>query len=411
MVVTDLRPEILMRQATVPSTELRPVILGLVRGSGKSVGAFLQSLTGLNLPVVLIVPEASALRSLPDLQLAQPITSADFAAHGLPGQYILAKPRVEAVLLEKALASARKAGLTHALVIPADGSYPADQIPHILEFCARHHKALVQGRRSRKSKNISLASQAAMSAAQRLLLLECGVHIEDGVCALRVYPLAGIEKVRCGARSLGRPMEFLVRASRSGVPITQITVNYLGDELITEASLADWLDASLVHCGLIITAIPRWPFQLAYWLSPFRAWRELRKAHTARSEFARGLAIGVFIACLPIYGVQSFLGLFAARKLNLNPLSVLTGTQLSWPPVTPVLIFLSIGIGHLLLHGSLPRIESWSDLKISLTTASTVKAWIGDWILGGFLLGLVLGVLTYVGSLAMFRLMPTPDGL
>jgi uncharacterized protein (DUF2062 family) len=401
-----------MQQPFAPSTEIRPVLFALVRGGGKSVAEFLRSAAPLNLPVILvasgIAPSANP-GELADKRWLE-ISSEEFSAHGRPGIYLLSDAEPESVLLERALCASRNAGFSHALVIPADTSYPAEQIPHVLTFCARHPRAIVQGRRSRKSRQTSTSTQLGMSMAQRLLLLESGVSVDDGICGLRVYPLIEIEKIKCSARSVGHPMELLARAARSGVAIMQIAVTFHGGGDSSKATLADWTNAGVVHTKLLVTEIPRWPGHLAHWLSPFRAWRELRKAHTARSEFARGLAIGVFIACLPAYGVQSFLGLFAARRLNLNPLSVLTGTQLSWPPITPILIFLSVGIGHLLLHGSLPRIEGWTELKASMMSAVTVKMWIGDWILGGFLLGLVLGILTYVGSLAMFRLMPTPEG-
>ena len=81
------------------------------------------------------------------------------------------------------------------------------------------------------------------------------------------------------------------------------------------------------------------------WMSPFRIWRELRLAETARRDFAAGLAIGVFIACVPLYGLQTILGLFAARRLSLHPLPILAGSQLSAPPFAPVLRWLIGGSG------------------------------------------------------------------
>jgi uncharacterized protein (DUF2062 family) len=78
----------------------------------------------------------------------------------------------------------------------------------------------------------------------------------------------------------------------------------------------------------------------------------------ARTEIAAGLAVGVFIANLPAYGLQSVLSLYSARRLHLHPLPVLLGSHLSTPPVGPLLIAAAIGLGHLILHGSLP---AWAD--------------------------------------------------
>src|SRR5207248_2712775 len=89
-------------------------------------------------------------------------------------------------------------------------------------------------------------------------------------------------------------------------------------------------------------------------LNPAVAWRELRQDEVARPALSVALGVGVLIANLPLYGVQTLLGLYSARRLHLNPLAVVLGTQLSTPPLGPMLIAAAIALGHLLLHGTLP---------------------------------------------------------
>jgi uncharacterized protein (DUF2062 family) len=165
-----------------------------------------------------------------------------------------------------------------------------------------------------------------------------------------------------------------------------------------------------MHGRLMALASFRWPGLLTRWLSPMRAWRDLRRQQAARGEFAAGLAIGVFIACLPAYGLQSVLSLLAARKFNLNPLSVLAGSQLSIPPISPFLILSSLALGHLLLHGSLPHLENWAAVRASVLTPAILRAFLLDWIIGGILLGLVLSVLAYVLFRVMFHFIVAAGG-
>src|SRR5205823_3555213 len=92
------------------------------------------------------------------------------------------------------------------------------------------------------------------------------------------------------------------------------------------------------------------------WVSPRRAWRAVRDEPAERSRFAAGLAVGMFIANLPLYGVQTLLSLIAAKRLKLNPLTVVVGSHFSTPPIGPVLVAGAIMLGHLMIHGRLPAL-------------------------------------------------------
>jgi len=142
-----------------------------------------------------------------------------------------------------------------------------------------------------------------------------------------------------------------------------------------------------------------------HWLSPFRAWRELRVGQTARRDFAAGLAIGAFIACLPIYGLQTVLSLYAARRLALHPLSVVTGSQLSAPPLGPVLSFVSMVLGHALITGKLPDLTHWRTVQLPQMSFSVFNSFLLSWVVGGVVLGAVLGVITYAIAIVTLRLM------
>jgi uncharacterized protein (DUF2062 family) len=136
-----------------------------------------------------------------------------------------------------------------------------------------------------------------------------------------------------------------------------------------------------------------------HWFSPMRAFREIRAQSDARQDFSAGLAIGVFIACLPIYGFQSIVGLFVAKKLKLHPLSVLTGCQLSTPPMGPALFLCAVDIGHVLLHGHWPAVSAWHRAYTATASMSlllsALKSFLPECAVGSVLEGAVLAVLTF----------------
>jgi hypothetical protein len=79
---------------------------------------------------------------------------------------------------------------------------------------------------------------------------------------------------------------------------------------------------------------------------------------------------------MPIYGIQTVVSLYVARRLHLNPLGVVLGSQISIPPIAPLLFMAAIATGHLLLHGS----------------------WFFNWMLGSVIVGAALATITFLIS-------------
>jgi uncharacterized protein (DUF2062 family) len=146
-------------------------------------------------------------------------------------------------------------------------------------------------------------------------------------------------------------------------------------------------------------------WRLLHWFSPWRAWRELKVGEAARKNFAAGLAIGVFIACLPIYGLQTVLCLYAARKFSLHPLSVVAGSQLSAPPIGPVIGVVSIVLGHAMITGQIPDFTHWNIHQMPAMSVRVVNSFVVSWIIGGIVLGAVLAGVVYLIFSVMLKLM------
>jgi uncharacterized protein (DUF2062 family) len=150
--------------------------------------------------------------------------------------------------------------------------------------------------------------------------------------------------------------------------------------------------------------VARFCWRIFQWFSPLRAWRELKLTPSARKNFAAGLAIGVFIACIPVYGLQTILSLYAARRFSLHPLSVVTGSQLSAPPVGPVLSVASIILGHALIFRSIPHIPNWHNIQLPRMSLAVFNTVVVSWIVGGIVLGIVLGFVTYALAAISLRI-------
>jgi uncharacterized protein (DUF2062 family) len=116
---------------------------------------------------------------------------------------------------------------------------------------------------------------------------------------------------------------------------------------------------------------------------------------------ATGVAVGIFIANLPAYGVQTILALYAARRLHLHPLPVVAGSQVSTPPVGPAMVAGAVWVGHVLLHASVP---AWGDVDVRREgVARVVGPLLADWAVGSVVMGLVMAVVGFVVVSAVFR--------
>jgi uncharacterized protein (DUF2062 family) len=69
------------------------------------------------------------------------------------------------------------------------------------------------------------------------------------------------------------------------------------------------------------------------------------------------IALGVFIGITPIWGFQTITVIFLAITFRLNKLLAFAGSNISIPPMIPVVVFTSLQIGGLVLNNDVPQEE------------------------------------------------------
>jgi glycosyltransferase involved in cell wall biosynthesis len=312
----------------------------------------------------------------------------------------------KAAALRTAFDFAINAGFSHAITIDTDGQLAPEDFPALLDRAAREPDALVIGVRGESTADYPVRSRVGRRVSNLLVWLESGVRVADSQCGLRVYPLQLVSRLQCRAEHFGFETEIITRAGWAGVPVIgePVSCRYLpSHERVSH--FKPWLDSLRAVCmhGRLVTAalnplsLPRRTFwhRLIHWVNPITAWRQVRGDTASRTRFAAGFAAGVFIANLPLYGVQTLLSLFVARRLRLHPLSVLAGSNVSMPPIGPLLVVAGISVGHLLLHGSWPEIADYNPTHAGFGHVLWPALW--DWIIGGIVLGAVMAAVSFVG--------------
>lgn len=334
------------------------------------------------------------------------------------GRFVVIHPRNrgKAAALLGGFEKAAEMGFTHAVTIDTDGQLDPAQVRELLAVARRSPEALVVGSRDADAPDYPKASRLGRWASNVLVGWQSGARVTDSQCGFRVYPLAVTRSLRCRAGRYGFETEVLTRAAWAGVPIEQTPVRCAYTVPAGRVShfrpWRDSLSAARMHVHLLLVSLTPWPERrddgtgrgpaptgkiwrrLTAWLSPRRAWRAVRCDPRERSRFAAGVAAGVFIANLPFYGGQTLLGLYAARRLRLNPIPVVLGSHLSAPPMGPFLVAFAIALGHLCTHGTLPPPSAFDPRTKGY--AFLLRSVLLEWTIGGILCGLLLAAVAFV---------------
>lgn len=120
---------------------------------------------------------------------------------------------------------------------------------------------------------------------------------------------------------------------------------------------------------------------------------KLFKLNNTPHEIAIGVAIGVFIAVMPLYGFHTIMVIIAALLVRRsNKIAMLLGTNISLPPTVPFITWAGYEIGRLILRRDFPDLD-WTVFK-SLTIKKVVNLY-PPLFIGSFFLGLLLAAIFY----------------
>ena len=109
----------------------------------------------------------------------------------------------------------------------------------------------------------------------------------------------------------------------------------------------------------------------------------LSKIGLSPHEIALGVAVGIFVAFIPLFGTHTITAIVLASLLRVNTLIVLLGTQISNPLTFPFQLFISAEIGSLILHGK------FLEIKFSYEMGTLLSHYLLPIIIGGLVLGIV----------------------
>jgi glycosyltransferase, family 2 len=302
--------------------------------------------------------------------------------------------------LQEGFQVARTKGYTYVLTIDSDGQHFPEDIPTFITAIEQEEvPTLLVGDRDMTVEGVPKKSSFGHKFSNFWFHLETGVKLPDTQSGYRLYPLEVIPR-RYFTSKFEFEIEVLVRSSWRGVPIKPVPIRVLYDpsERVSHfRPVKDFARISLLNSILVLIAFlyikPR-DFLRKFQKKSFKTFlkEDLLETRLSDGKKAFSIALGAFFGISPLWGFQTALTITFAVLLGLNKSLAFLASNISIPPMIPLIVWSSLKVGGLFTGGGL--------LPEGEITRDFIKAHLIQYLTGSFLLALliaaILGTATYL---------------
>lgn len=302
-------------------------------------------------------------------------------------------------------------GFRYAITIDSDGQHFADDLPLFLEVIEQNPGSMILGARNMAREEVPGSSNFGNKFSIFWFRIETGINVPDVQTGYRLYPLESLTKItRVVSRKYEYEVEILVRLAWMGVNILSVPVRVYyapREQRVTHfRKVRDFTRVSIANTILVFVAL--------LWVRPFAFLKSLRKksfkelfteyivnSGDSNLNLALSVSLGLFIGVMPIWGWQMMAAFGLAQAFKLNKFIAVAASNISIPPMLPLIIFLSYIAGGWILGLNTSGIAYDSAIGLHWIKENLIQYLIGSLILGVGMV-LVLGPITYI-LLSLFR--------
>lgn len=256
--------------------------------------------------------------------------------------------------------------LTHMIALDADGQHLAHEILKLTPISIQNPWDLVIGSRKMQSENVPEISKFGRKFSNFWVKFQTSQPVSDSQSGFRIYPLFQVQCLKFWTRKFDFEIEVLIRLLWRGVGVHEIEIDChyprSEDRVSHFHKFRDNFRISLLNTVLVVLSL-------------------LRSHHKPR-DIGFAVGVGVWVGTTPLFGLHTLIIGLLAFVFRLNAVYLWLGTQISIPPLAPLLAIVSIALGNLVT-------------KKSGTSASGFS-W--NWMLGSLVFGLGLGLTLGFGA-------------
>lgn len=311
--------------------------------------------------------------------------------------------------LRKAFKYATAEGYNYAVTIDSDGQHFAKDLPAFIGKLETAPEAIIVGSRNMDQATIPGKSSFGHKFSNFWFKVETGVDCPDTQSGFRLYPLHLLKDTKFITRKYEFEIEVLVRAAWKGVALDSVPVTVHYEPKETRVShfrpFQDFSRVSVLNTFLVIIAF-------AY-IKPRDFFRSLFGKKKSRQAFiaqllslddsdqvkAISVGVGVFSGILPVWGFQLLVGLFLGVIFKLNKPIIVVASNISIPPMIPLVVFLSYKAGGVWMG------NKNTDMVFSFhLSIKSIGQHLEQYIYGSITLAVVAGLLAALVTFALLRL-------
>ena len=307
-----------------------------------------------------------------------------------------------------------KKGYEYAITIDSDGQHFASDLPTFVDAIDKNPNAIIIGNRNMEQDGIPGKSSFGNRFSNFWFKFETGIKMPDTQSGYRLYPLKPLSKMIFFTRKYEFEIEVIVRAAWKGVDVTDVPIQIYYAPKETRVShfrpFRDFSRVSVLNTVLVIYALLIVkPFEFIRKLNRksiqdfFRTQITQNKEPSINITFA--VMLGLFMGVAPVWGYQMLIAFALAHILKLNKVIVLVTSNISIPPMIPIIIFASFKTGGLFIESNKLNVIYDSGLSLDLIKDNIVQYLVGSLVFG-IVLAVLFGILTYI-LLLIFRKKPT----
>jgi glycosyltransferase involved in cell wall biosynthesis len=311
--------------------------------------------------------------------------------------------------LRKAFKFALSLGYDYAITIDSDGQHFAKDIPAFIEKLETVPNAIIVGSRNMDQATIPGKSSFGHKFSNFWFKVETGIDCPDTQSGFRLYPLQLLKNFRFITRKYEFEVEVIVRAAWKGIGMDSVPVTVYYAPKETRVShfrpFQDFSRVSVLNTFLVIIAFayikPR-DFIRAIFSkkkSPQQIFEQLLSFNQPDHIKAFSVAVGVFSGIIPLWGFQLLAALFIAAVFKLNKAIAIIASNVSIPPMIPIIVFLSYKSGSIWMGSKNPDMAFSFNLSVKAIGHN-----LQQYIYGSITLAIIAGALTGLLTFILLKL-------
>lgn len=314
-----------------------------------------------------------------------------------PSLHVVTHPvnKGKGVGLRNGFKKAVELGFDFVISIDSDGQhYPKDFIQFLNKIQENPNSLIIGARNMSTAENVPDKSNFGNKISSFWFWVETGIKMPDTQSGYRLYPVKRMRKIWLFTTKFELEIEVIVKAAWRGITITSVPVSVYyapkGERVTHFIPSRDSTRISFLNVYLVFLAAIFWrPVMLLRKMTLTnlkKVWKEeVIASHESAEVKALSVGVGLFFGIVPIWGFQFALAIFSAVYFKLNKIIVGLTAQISVPPMIPLIIFISVKTGELVLN---QKVDISFSKFLSLQTLSNL--WV--YYVGATVLSIVAGI-------------------